>query len=128
MADRIWLMSRGRGFQLRIAVRKSRFFKASCWCIPVPKADVSPTAWPYRLWRARRTVSGGCLPIVRKSPSGAGYALENRTIVADVLPDLFRRFERAAARLLSSVPNGKTLINLAEIATIRGSCCSRRGL
>ena len=25
-----------------------------------------------------------------QSPSGAGYALENRTIVADVLPDLFR--------------------------------------
>ncbi len=25
-----------------------------------------------------------------QAPSGSGYALENRTIVADVLPDLFR--------------------------------------
>ena len=28
-----------------------------------------------------------------QAPSGAGYALENRTIVADVLPDLFRESE-----------------------------------
>ena len=35
-----------------------------------------------------------------QSPSGTGYALENRTIVSDVLPDAFRIGKRQAPGLL----------------------------
>ena len=34
--------------------------------------------------------SGGCLPIALQSPSGVGYALENRIILSRMLPDEFR--------------------------------------
>jgi uncharacterized circularly permuted ATP-grasp superfamily protein/uncharacterized alpha-E superfamily protein len=47
-----------------------------------------------------------------QAPSGAGYALENRTLVADVLPDLFR-----TSRVLRLAPffraQREALINLA---------------
>ena len=46
--------------------------------------------WSPWTWRDRRTASWWVLSDRTQSPSGAGYALENRTIVADILPDLFR--------------------------------------
>ncbi len=48
-----------------------------------------------------------------QAPSGAGYALENRLIVADVLPDLFRSTQ--VRRLASFFAAQRTaLINLAD--------------
>ena len=51
-----------------------------------------------------------------QAPAGSGYALENRTIVADVLPDLFRTFECAAA--------GSVLPGAARCADESGSRCN----
>src|ERR1019366_3220873 len=56
-----------------------------------------------------------------QAPSGAGYALENRIIVADVLPDLFHssqvqllaqffRAQREALQALSSVPDPRIVL------------------
>jgi uncharacterized circularly permuted ATP-grasp superfamily protein/uncharacterized alpha-E superfamily protein len=56
-----------------------------------------------------------------QAPSGAGYALENRTIVSDVLPDLFRtcnvrrlasffRAQREALLRLSGVDNPRAVL------------------
>jgi uncharacterized circularly permuted ATP-grasp superfamily protein/uncharacterized alpha-E superfamily protein len=56
-----------------------------------------------------------------QAPSGAGYALENRTIIADVLPDLFNsshvqllaqffRAQREALQALSPVPDPRIVL------------------
>ena len=57
--------------------------------------------------RARRTASGGCSPIARKRLRAAAMHLENRTIVSDVLPDLFRTLERIAPRSTSFARSAK---------------------
>jgi uncharacterized circularly permuted ATP-grasp superfamily protein len=55
-----------------------------------------------------------------QAPSGSGYALENRTIVSDVLPDLFR-----TSNVLRLAPffraQREALISLT--GAIRGLCC-----
>ena len=56
-----------------------------------------------------------------QAPSGSGYALENRTIVSDVLPDLFRTRMSCASR--HSFARSATHSPAWLSATIRESCC-----
>lgn len=53
-----------------------------------------------------------------QAPSGSGYALENRTIVSDILPDLFRasNVQRLAPFFRAE---RETLLNMAKVANPR---------
>ena len=59
-----------------------------------------------------------------QAPSGSGYALENREIVADLLPELFRasNVQRLAPFFATSVRR----CGGSALARIRASCCSLR--
>ena len=65
---------------------------------------------------ATRKASGTCSPIVQ-APSGLGYAMENRRVMAQVMPDLYQEndlhrmepyFAALRSALLNSAPEGVT--------------------
>ena len=111
-----------RNAAARAGVRESRVSGVRCINVPVPKQTylhlmaVDLARSPDGQWWV--------LSDRTQAPSGAGYALENRIVLAETFPDLFREFQvKRLASFFPRVPREPDEpVALAE-RTIRKSCC-----
>ena len=94
----------------RAGIRQSRLSgvpATTCRCPVNTTCTCSPSTW-----RARPMANGGCISDRTQAPSGAGYALENRIVMAETFPDLFREFQ--VHRLAAFLPRFRdTLLRLS---------------
>ena len=90
-------------------------------------ARAAPRALRRRPRRARPTAPGSSSADRTQAPSGAGYALENRIVLASALPEAFApAARRPPGAVLRARFATRSRRSRRAAATSRASCCSRR--